>query len=145
MAFIDLVLTDYETLRVFEALQTLHATYQHHGRTRELQDLDASVHGFLDQLQKHEEAREGRANDPRDDLRFCVDRTSLAALRRTLDLVLPHERQKTHLPPDKQARRLAALTSVADKLAKAAAVLVPVEDGLADGSLRILGPDGSWL
>ena len=145
MAELELVLTDYETLRTQEALQTVFATYQHHGMSRELQDLNAAVYSFLDQMMRYEESRKGVANDKRDDMRFRLALPALEALGRTMELVLPHEQQKTHLRPDQHARRVSALCSVADKLAKATAALRQLERGLADGSLRIQAQDGTWM
>lgn len=138
MITIDIALTDYEVLRMCEALQTLAASYQHHGKTQEFQELNGDVYGFLEQVAAYESAREGQANEARADMKFTLDQVAVAALCRTLDIALPHERQKTHLPAEKKARRVAALDALAHKFAKTAAALSAFERSRAD---RDLMPD----
>ena len=145
MTRIEIKLSDYETLRVKEAMAGVFATYEHHGMMNELQALSASAESFLGQMMEYEQARQGQPNKGRSDMNFMLDEFALVGLVEVLDMALPHEEQKTHLAPDKKARRVQALRSVALKVSEGIDVLSRLKQGLKDGTFRILGDDGSWL
>jgi hypothetical protein len=113
------VLTDYECLRVVEAVHDMTILVHQAGKTHHANEIQIQAKPFMDQLSVYESQREGMKNEDRGTCSFTVPSKTVSALSWVIHEYLQFENAKTHLPAEKRQRRINALLNAHAKLVAA--------------------------
>jgi hypothetical protein len=108
--------TDYECLRIVEAIHTMAKLVASAGQTQMAHAVNSSTKPFLDQLAAYESERGGQPNATRADCSFSVPDVTVQALIWAITEYLELETEKSHLPPELKQRRISALIQAHGKL-----------------------------
>ena len=127
MTTITLTLTDYEAMRLQEAVAFCFHKMVASGEASQAERLSAILTPYGNQFMAVEEAMKDVPNQAREDVVYNLDSATLAALLSITTAYLQQERLKTHLPKVQHERRVGALESVVKGISKTGDVLRGVE------------------